>query len=193
MLKELVEMVTAGKSKCPSCSKPRLVWPDCYTCVNPGCERFVAGLVDTESTVLMDKQPNLMGLIDRCADSMQAEKRAQFEAGFIAEKLRLAGAKSGEMRDAENSIRTAHLSRTGSKYDSLEAHMAWWAWQTASSTTADSSSNGHSFQCFVDSALISFGQLSIQLGQSATGHKLPLAFKQSRRSTFKLSGAKASA
>lgn len=40
--------------------------------------------------------------------------------------------------------------------------------------TADSSSNGHSFQCFVDSALISFGQHFIQLGQSATGQKQSL-------------------
>lgn len=43
--------------------------------------------------------------------------------------------------------------------------------QSTEAKSADSSSNGHSFQCFVDSALISFGQLSIQLGQSATGQK----------------------
>lgn len=37
--------------------------------------------------------------------------------------------------------------------------------------TADSSFDGHWFQCFVDSVLIPSGQLTAELGQSATGQK----------------------
>lgn len=47
-LNKLVELAEAKARKCSSCCKPRLVWPDCYTCVNPDCERFVAGLVDLD-------------------------------------------------------------------------------------------------------------------------------------------------
>lgn len=50
-LKKLVDQAEAKARICPSCGKPRLVWPDCYTCVNPGCERFVAGLVDSEDGI----------------------------------------------------------------------------------------------------------------------------------------------
>lgn len=47
-LKELVGLAEAKVRKCPSCCELRLAWPDCYTCVNPDCERFVAGLVDAD-------------------------------------------------------------------------------------------------------------------------------------------------
>lgn len=48
ILKKFIEQRMAKERICPSCSKPRLVWPDCYTCVNPDCERFVDGLTDPE-------------------------------------------------------------------------------------------------------------------------------------------------
>lgn len=81
---------------------------------------------------LVGKQPSVMDLVNKCADSMQAQKRAAFEAGFIAEKMRLMG-ETGP--NAEKAIRAMHLKRTNHDYDSLEAHMAWWAWQAASSLT----------------------------------------------------------
>lgn len=52
--KKIVELVKVKARKCPSCGKPRLVWPDCYTCVNPDCERFVAGLVDPEPLAMTE-------------------------------------------------------------------------------------------------------------------------------------------
>lgn len=52
--KKLVELVEVKARKCPSCGKPRLVWPDCYTCVNPDCERFVAGLVEPEPLAMTE-------------------------------------------------------------------------------------------------------------------------------------------
>lgn len=79
---------------------------------------------------LVGKQPSLMSLIDRCADSLQAESRAQFEAGFIAEKIRRIG-EAGAL--TEVAIRACHLKRTTHDYDSPEAQMAWWAWQAAGS------------------------------------------------------------
>lgn len=94
---------------------------------NPAPADFVA-----MGQSLVGKQPSLMSLIDRCADSMQVEKRAKFEAGFIAEKMRLMGEDS---EFSEKTIRATHLKRSTHDYDSLEAHMAWWAWQTAGSTT----------------------------------------------------------
>lgn len=98
----------------------------CSLPANPSPSDFVA-----LGQHLIGAQPSLMGLIGRCADSMQAEKRAKFEAGFIIEKMRLMG-NSGEV--TEETMRAIHLKRCGSDYESLEAHMAWWAWQTASST-----------------------------------------------------------
>lgn len=61
-----------------------------------------------------------------------AEKeRAEFEAAYVAEKLRIMGSEGSA--DGEKAIRAIFLRRNANgDYDnSLEAHFAWWAWQAA--------------------------------------------------------------
>ena len=59
------------------------------------------------------------------------QERAEFEAAYVAEKLRILDSEGSE--DGEKAIRAVMLRRNarGDYDNSLEAHFAWWAWQAA--------------------------------------------------------------
>lgn len=132
MLKKFAEFLEDKRRKCPSCSKPRLVWPDCYTCVNPGCERFIAGLVDPESTG-MDKE-SLAYLAERLESIASDELNA---AAALVRKVMASSSAALENPEAEHALFHAvwnHISQAADhaeyapqfaqQVDALEAEMA---------------------------------------------------------------------
>lgn len=73
------------------------------------------------------------------------QERAEFEAAYVAEKLRIMGSEGSA--DGEKAIRRIMLRRNANgDYDnSLEAHFAWWAWQASRSAKSEQIQEGWMF------------------------------------------------